>query len=67
MRASFLLLLCFVLLATATATFANEAKSDAVLVYKQSKKLTGEADRVKRGSSLPGISIGPWWRGSWRY
>ncbi|KAI0234588.1 hypothetical protein LSAT2_015130 [Lamellibrachia satsuma] len=39
MRASFLLLLCVVLLAT--AAFANEAKSDAVSVDKQSEELTG--------------------------
>ncbi|KAI0232833.1 hypothetical protein LSAT2_016878 [Lamellibrachia satsuma] len=56
MRASFLLLLCVVLLAT--AAFANEAKSDVVSVDKQSEKLTGEVDRVKRRA---------WGRRRWRW
>ncbi|KAI0228753.1 hypothetical protein LSAT2_020785 [Lamellibrachia satsuma] len=47
MRASFLLLLCVVLLAT--TAFANEAESDAASVYKQAEKSeNGEVHRVKR-------------------
>ncbi|KAI0216202.1 hypothetical protein LSAT2_031759 [Lamellibrachia satsuma] len=53
MRASFLLLLCVVLLAT--MAFTNEAKSDDASVNKQAEELTGEVHRVKRGV---------WWR--WR-